>query len=132
MERYGPESTNLVLNGISVETFGDTDPAITVEDVENRTTLKRGLGGRNLRLDNATLPKRVTVNLMPDSPESRQIIALAKTGVDFAGTLGIVGAGEKYAFFDGILETRGQQGRAGKTSVSDDQFVFVFGNSEET
>lgn len=132
MLRYGADGANLTLFGIPIEEFGDTDPAITIEDITPRAALKYGLNATNVRLDGTARPKRVTVNLMPGSVEVRQILAAEKTGVDAVGAFTQTGTAEAYAFFDGVLETRGAQTRAGKTNVSDEQFVFIFGNSEET
>lgn len=131
LKSYGAENANLTINNISIETFGDSDPAITIEDIENRAQLKRGLNGTGLRLDNATRPKRVTVNLMPDSDEVHQLLALEKTGADLTFEFSQTGTGEKVAGFDGVIETRGQMTRAGKSQVSDEQFVFIFTDSDE-
>lgn len=132
MNRYGADGSNLNINGIAFEEFGDTDPAITIADVDPRSVLKRGVGGTSVRLDNQARPKRVTVHLMPGSDEVRQILALEKTGVDFAGSFRQTGTAETFVFFDGVLEQREQAGRAGKANVSDDTFVFLFNDSEET
>lgn len=132
LKAYGAEGANLTINAIPVEQFGDRDPAITIEDLENRAQLKRGLNGTGLRLDNATRPKRLTVNVMPDSAEARQLIALEKTGADITFEFSQTGTNEKVAGFDGVMETRGQLTRAGKSTVSDEQFVFIFTDSEES
>lgn len=132
MDKYGSANSTLIINGIEIENFGDTDPPINISDEEDRATLKRGIGGRTLRLDNRTRPKRVTVNILPGSPESRQLIAVAKSGADFSAYFKQAGTDESETMFDGILIQRGDRGRGGKTTVSDDQFVFLFGDSEET
>ncbi len=129
---FGAEGANLTIFGIPIEQYGDTDPAITIEDIEQRSTLKRGLGGTSLRMDNVTTPKRLTVNLMPDSAEVRQILAAARSGIDATFTFTQTGTNESHAGFDGILVNRNQVGRAGKTTVTDEQLVFEFADSEET
>lgn len=129
---YGAEGANLTVFGIPIDEFGDTDPPITIEDVEPRSTLKRGIGGTSLRMDNVTNPKRLTINLMPGSEQVRQILAAARSGVDATFTFSQTGTGERVAGFDGILENRGQLGRGGKTTVSDESLVFVFADSEES
>lgn len=132
MNKYGAAGANLIIFGIPVDEFGDTDPAITIEDVEDRSTLKRGLGGTSLRMDNVTNPKRLTVNLMPGSAQVRQILAAARSGADATFVFSQSGTGEKHAGFDGIFVSRGSVGRAGKTSVSDESLTFEFADSEET
>lgn len=132
LKRYGADGANLTVFGIPIEEFGDTDPAITIEDIDPRSTLKRGIGGTSLRLDSKTRPKRLTINLMPGSAEVRQILAAEKSGVDATFTFSQTGTQEKVVGFDGVLVTRGSMGRAGKSNVSDEQFIFEFADSEET
>lgn len=132
MQRYGADGANLTVFGIPVSDFGDTDPPITIEDIEPRSTLKRGIGGTSLRLDSKTTPKRLTINLMPGSSQVRQIIAAAKSGADATFSFRQTGTSEMVVGYDGILVNRGTMGRGGKTSVSDEQFIFEFADSEET
>lgn len=131
MTNYGAAGANLSINGITISSFGDTDPPIVIEDIEPRAALKRGTGGGSVRLDNVTRAKRLTIHLLPGSDEARQIIALDKTRVDFYGAFSQSGSGESLVFYSGILVNRGQLGRGGKTNVSDDQFIFEFNDSEE-
>lgn len=132
MKRYGADGANLTLFGIPIDDFGDTDPPITIEDLEPRATLKRGIGKTSVRLDSQTRPKRVTVNLIPGSDQARQILAVEKTGVDATFTFFQTGTTETVMGFDGVLVNRGSMTRGGKTSVSDEQFIFEFADSEET
>lgn len=132
MQRYGADGANLTVFGIPVSDFGDTDPPITIEDIEPRSTLKRGIGGTSLRLDSKTTPKRLTINLMPGSTQVRQIIAAAKSGADATFSFRQTGTAEMVVGYDGILVNRGTMGRGGKASVSDEQFTFEFADSEET
>lgn len=132
MNRYGADAANLTINGIPIEEFGDTDPPVTIEDIEQRSTLKRGIGGTSNRIDSVTRPKRLTVNLLPSSNEVRQLLAVEKSGVDFAATFRQTGTAETVTMFDGVLINVGPIGRAGKTTVTDHQFIFEFANSEET
>lgn len=132
MNQYGADGSNLTVFGIPLDEFGDTDPPITIEDIEDRATLKRGIGGTSLRLDNQTRPKRLTVNLMPGSDQVRQIIAAEKSGVDATFEFRQSGTGERVAGFDGVMTQRGQMGRGGRTTVSDEQLIFEFADSEES
>lgn len=132
MKRYGADGANLTVFGIPIDDFGDTDPPITIEDLEPRATLKRGIGKTTVRLDSQTRPKRLTINLIPGCDQVRQILAVAKTGVDASFTFFQTGTAETVMGFDGVLVNRGSMGRGGKTSVSDEQFIFEFADSEET
>ena len=132
MLNYSQDKGSLTLNGISFENLGETDPPITIEDIEPRTHLKRGTGGKSVRLDNATRAKRVTVCLMPGCDEVRQVLALDKARVDFNGLWSQAGTLEKVALFDGVLTNRGELGRGGKTAATDEKLIFEFNDSEET
>lgn len=132
MDKFGPANTTLIVFGIPIDDFGDTDPPFTIEELEQRATLKRGIGGNTLRLDNKTRPKRLTINLMPGSIQARQLIAAEKSGADCTFVCQQIGTNERVAGFDGVMTQRGSMGRGGKTSITDDQFVFEFGDSEET
>ncbi|AMO49202.1 Hypothetical protein AKI40_2814 [Enterobacter sp. FY-07] len=132
MKRYGADGANLTVFGIPIDDFGDTDPPITIEDLEPRATLKRGIGKTSVRLDSQTRPKRLTINLIPGCDQVRQILAVAKTGVDATFSFFQTGTAETVMGFDGVLVNRGSMGRGGKTSVSDEQFIFEFADSEET
>ncbi|MCA5919250.1 hypothetical protein LES60_06820 [Pectobacterium brasiliense] len=132
MKRYGADGANLTVFGIPIDDFGDSDPPITIEDLEPRATLKRGIGKTSVRLDSQTRPKRLTFNLITGSDQARQIIAVAKTGVDATFTFFQTGTAETVMGFDGVLINRGSMTRGGKTSVSDESFIFEFADSEET
>ncbi|HAT1590647.1 hypothetical protein [Klebsiella oxytoca] len=132
MKRYGADFTDLTVNGLPIDEFGDSDPPFTVEDIDPRSTLKRGVGKTSVRLDSQTRPKRLTVNLMPGSYQVRQLLALEKSGVDFFCTYRQRGTDETIAAFDGVITNRGPMGRAGKRTVTDEQFIFEFTDSEET
>lgn len=132
MNNYGADGANLTIFGIPIDDFGMTDPAISISDVqESRSSIKRGLGKTSVRIDSATRPKSLTVNLMPGSEQVRQLIAAAKSGVDATFTFSQSGTNEYVAGFDGVLTKRGEVKRAGN-NISDEQFTFEFADSEET
>jgi len=131
MFRYGADGANLTVFGIPLDQWGDTDPPITIEDIEQRSTLKRGIGGTAVRLDNQTRPKRLTISLMPGCDQVRQILAAEKSGVDATFSFRQSGTLEVLVGYDGVLVNRGTIGRGGKSSVSDETFTFEFNSSEE-
>ena len=132
MVKYGNGYSHLTINGIEIDDWGETDPPLTIEDIAARATLKRGTGKRSVRIDSATRPKRLTINLLPGGSQVRQIMALEKTGVDFYAKWTQQDTGEVIDCFAGVLTTRGQVGRGGRTTVTDEQFIFEFNDSEET
>jgi len=131
LTKYGAAEASLVINGIPIEEFGDTDPPITLDDAEERTVQKDGIGGTGLRLDRVNQPKTLVVNLMPGSDEVRQLLAVQATGADFTCTFRQIGTNEVTVMWDGTMNRRGPQGRAGRGSVTDEQFTFRFRDSQE-
>jgi hypothetical protein len=132
MKNYGASHADLIINGLPIDEFGDTDPPITIEDIDPRATLKRGIGKTSVRLDGPTRPKRLSVSLIPGCDQVRQLLALEKSGVDFFFTFRQRGTDETVEAFDGVMTQRGGMGRGGKQSASDETFVFEFADSEET
>lgn len=132
MKNYGASHADLTINGLPIDEFGDSDPPITIEDIDARATLKRGIGKTSVRLDGPTRPKRLTVNLMPGCDQVRQLLAIEKSGVDFFFTFRQRRTDEYVAAFDSVMTQRGSLTRGGKTSASDEQFTFEFSDSEET
>ncbi len=132
MKNYGASHADLIINGLPIDEFGDTDPPITIEDIDPRATLKRGIGKTSVRLDGPTRPKRLSVSLIPGCDQVRQLLALEKSGVDFFFTFRQRGTDETVEAFDGVMTQRGGMGRGGKQSTSDETFTFEFADSEET
>ncbi|MEQ4902876.1 hypothetical protein [Enterobacter hormaechei] len=132
MKNYGASHSDLIINGLPIDEFGDTDPPITIEDIDPRATLKRGIGKTSVRLDGPTRPKRLSVSLIPGCDQARQLLALEKSGVDFYFTYRQRGTDETVEAFDGVMTQRGGLGRGGKQSASDETFTFEFADSEET
>ena len=132
MALYGSENTYLTINGITIENYGDTDPPYVISDLEDRAVIKGGIGQTGLRLDNARRPRQLVVNLMPGSDEVRQLVALDKARAPITATHRVGGTDEAVVMTDGVIQRRGDMGRAGKANVSDDTWTFVFLTSDET
>lgn len=132
MIHYGVDNSYLTISGINIENFGNTDPPYTISDTEDRAVINGGVGETSVRLDNARRPKQLVVNLMPGCDEIRQLLALEKTGADITATHRVGGTAEMVVMSEGVIQRRGDMGRAGKSSVTDEQIQIVFNNSEET
>lgn len=132
LAKYGAAQVSLTINGINIETFGDTDPAVTISSEADWSTQKDGIGGVALRLDRINLPKTMTVNLLPGCDEVTQLLALQKTGEDFYATFRQIGTNESTVMYEGIMTQLGDRGRAGRGSVTDEVFNFRFNDSEDT
>lgn len=131
LAEYGASGAILTLNTLTVDDWGDTDPALTMEDIEPSATLTRGIGGKGILNSTVTIPKRVTINIKPGGDQSRALNAMRTNRTVIQGSFTQVGTGEIATFIDGVITTKGQTGRASKTGVSDDQFILEFNDSIE-
>lgn len=130
---FSPGDGLLILNGIEITEFGQTTSPITIEDVNPRTQMTYGLGGGALSMKPVTRRKRLTVNLLPGSAQSRSLVAMEKADVTIQGSWAQLGQIEAEVLVDGKIVSRGPRGRAGEStgSVTDDQFVIEFRDSSE-
>lgn len=131
---YSISGSILTLNRVTIDQFGETDGAIEVDDIDPRSTIKRGIFGGGARLRPATRPKRMTIYLMPGCDQVRWLIAQDKAGVTIHGIWQQQGTLEKEVFVDGEIVSRGTRKRAARTDagLSDEVFVIEFLDSTET
>lgn len=134
IRNYSSADGLLIINGTNITDWGETQPALTMEDIVPRAQMKRGLGGGAARLDPATIGKRITVNLLTGSSQARYLVGLMKSKVTIQASWAQLGSVEKESFVDGIIISRGPRGRIAENtgSLSDEQFVIEFRDSTET
>ena len=51
IENFSTEKIVVVINGRTIQDWGDTDPAITEAPIDPQTVIRRGQGGNAVRLD---------------------------------------------------------------------------------
>lgn len=131
---YSAADGILTINGTVIDDFGESDPALTIEDVKDRTALKDGLGGNSVALDAVATPKQLTINLMPGSAQARYLVGLMKSKITIQATWNQSGTMEAEALVDGRILRRGPRARIAEQtgSLSDEQFVIKFRDSTET
>jgi len=134
ISNYSSADGLLTINGTSINDWGETQPSVSIEDINPRVALKRGLGGNMAAMDPTTTPKRLTVNLLTGSPQARYLVGLLKSRVTIQATWTQMGTVETEVFIDGRITSRGPRGRIAEqtTSLSDEQFVIEFRDSTET
>ena len=120
------ENTIIVITGVGVlDDWGRTDPPFTVEQIDDSAVLGRGLGGNAFRFHRKNSGLRVTVNLMPGSPQAlalqAQVTAKSEVSGSYASIAGLEGA----VFGEGVV-TRGKSMARGGPGLNDATFVMEF------
>lgn len=134
IRNYSSADGLLIINGTNITDWGQTQPGLSIEDVNPRVQMQYGLGGGAAAMDPVTLRKRVTINLLAGSDQARYAVALAKAKTTIQGSWTQLGSVEAEVFIDGRIVSRGPRGRIAETagSLSDEQFVIEFRDSTET
>ena len=124
----GNFSTDLfvfTVNGRTIQDWGETATPYTDEPIDPKRALRRGQGGRAIRLDRINPGRRVTIYLNPGSPDSAFMQGLFNSGADITVAATQIGTLETTAGTEGVIVNDAQMGRAG-TTITDDQFVMEF------
>ena len=126
MNDLSVENTIMVITGVGViDDWGRTDPPFTVEPIDDQANLSRGLGGNAVRFHRKNPGLRVTLNLIPGSPQAlglqAQITAKSQVSGSYASIAGLEGA----VFSEGVI-TRGKSMARGGPGLNDATFVMEF------
>lgn len=121
----------VVVNGRLITGWGETDPALTIDPIDPKSTLRRGQGGSAVRLDRINPGRAITLNLNPSHPDSAFMMALMNANENVTLGVTVVGTGEKGIYTEGAIVNVGQYGRVGQ-SITDDSYEMEFNVSEET
>nr|WP_314569340.1 hypothetical protein [uncultured Pseudomonas sp.] len=120
------ENTIVVITGVGViDDWGRTDPPFIVEPIDDQANLSRGLGGNAVRFHRKNPGLRLTLNLMPGSPQAlalqAQVAARSEVSGSYASVAGLEGA----VFSEGVV-TRGKSMARGGPGMNDATFVMEF------
>lgn len=126
------ENCILVLTGVGqVTDWGRTDPPMVLEEIDDRGTLSRGLGGNAAAFHRINPGLRATLNLMPGSPQATVLQALANARSEMSGSYANINGLEAGVFSEGIFTRVRSIGRAGP-GMNDATFVVEFNVHELT
>lgn len=131
LNNFSTEKHAVNINGRTIEDWGQSDPPYTDDPIDQPSQLIRGQGGGAVRFDRLNPGRRVTLNLMPGSPDSAYLSGLYNSKANI--TLGRVQIGtlEAATGTEGVIVNKNQTGRGG-ASLSDDQYVVEFNGWTET
>ncbi|EPM0509730.1 MULTISPECIES: hypothetical protein [Pseudomonas] len=120
------ENTIVVITGVGVlDDWGRTDPPFTVEPIDDQAILSRGLGGNAVRFHRKNPGLRLTVNLMPGSPQALALQAQVNAKSEVSGSYASIAGLEGAVFSEGVI-TRGKSMARGGPGMNDATFVMEF------
>jgi hypothetical protein len=122
---FSTDLNTVTVNGRIMTDWGDSDPAITEDDIDPQSVLRRGQGGNAVRLDRINPGKSVVLNLNPGSADSAFMQALLNSKATIVYGRTQVGTLETVLGTEGAIVSKGQVGRGGQT-ITDDQYTIEF------
>lgn len=124
------DNSIIVISGVGVlSDWGRTDPPFTIEQIDDYGVLSRGLGGNAVGVYRKNPGIRLTVNLMPGSPQALALQAAAGAKQEMSGSYVNVDGLESGVFAEGIV-TRGKSMARGGPGLNDATFVMEFNSGE--
>lgn len=125
LANFGPDSSVLTINGRLIEDWGDTASPFSDAPIDPRVQLRRGQGGRAVRLNRKNPGRVVNIYLNPGSPDSAYMQVLFNSNANITISWTQIGTLEAAIGTDGVITNDAQMNRAG-TTVSDDQYTMEF------
>jgi hypothetical protein len=120
-----PQNSVLTINGATVDEWGQTDPPLTLEQIDDKEVLVRGLSGGAARIRRINEGWSLTVNLQPGSENSKYLSTLANNAVGVSASYATIGTNENWIGTEGVMTRQPSMGRGGP-GFTDDQFQFQF------
>jgi len=128
---FSTESAVVVINGREITDWGETATPYTSDPIDPKSLLRRGQGGRAVRMDRINPGRAIAVYLSPGSADSAYMQGLMNSKATI--TLGYtqIGSLEVEAASEGVITNDASKGRAGST-ITDDQYIMEFNIHNQT
>lgn len=126
LNNFSNDNTVVTVNGRQLTDWGMAEQPYTDEPIDPSSTLLRAQGGNAVRLDRANPGRRVTVYLNPGSADSAYMQGLFNSRANITLSYQQIGTLETALGAEGVIVNDGTRGRAGTTSITDDQFIMEF------
>jgi hypothetical protein len=123
LNNYSTDLLVVTVNGRVITDFGESDPPVSHDPIDARSTLRRGMGGNATRLDRINPGRTFTLNLNPGSPDSAYMQGLDNSRANITISVTQVGTLETALGSEGIIVNDGSVGRGGQT-ITDDQYII--------
>lgn len=126
LNNFSNDNTVVTVNGRQLTDWGMAEQPYTDEPIDPSSTLLRAQGGNAVRLDRANPGRRVNVYLNPGSADSAYMQGLFNSRANIELSFQQIGTLETALGAEGVIVNDGSRGRAGTTSITDDQFTMEF------
>lgn len=126
LNNFSNDNTVVTVNGRQLTDWGMAEQPYTDEPIDPSSTLLRAQGGNAVRLDRANPGRRVNVYLNPGSADSAYMQGLFNSRANITLSFQQIGTLETALGAEGVIVNDGSRGRAGTTSITDDQFIMEF------
>ena len=125
LANFGPDNSVLTVNGRVISDFGETASPFSDAPIDPKVQLRRGQGGKAVRLNRINPGRTVNIYLNPGSPDSAYVQGLFNANANIVLSWPQIGTLEAAIGTDGVITNDAAMNRAG-TTVSDDQYTFEF------
>lgn len=122
---YSTDGFITTVNGRQITDWGDNATPYTDEPIDPRSALRRGQGGRGIRMNRKNPGRRVTLNIQPGSPDAAYMQGLFESNANITLSRTQIGTLEFASGTEGIITNDGAVGRGGQT-MTDDVFIMEF------
>lgn len=126
LNNFSNDNTVVTVNGRQLTDWGMAEQPYTDEPIDPSSTLLRAQGGNAVRLDRANPGRRVNVYLNPGSADSAYMQGLFNSRANIELSFQQIATLETALGAEGVIVNDGTRGRAGTTSITDDQFIMEF------
>lgn len=125
LQNYGTDSFVFTLNGRPITDWGETASPFQDAPIDPKRQVRRGQGGRAVRLDRINPGRTVQLYLNPGSADSAYVQSLFTAGTELVCAYQQVGTLEGAVGTEGVVTNDAANNRAGST-ISDDQYTLEF------
>lgn len=120
------ENTVITVSGRQIQDWGEAENPVTEEAIDQKSTIRRGMGGNAARLDRINPGRRVTLSLNPGGADAAFMQGLLNSNANITYTRTVIGTLENAVGSEGAIINDGAINRAGGASISDDVFIMEF------
>ncbi len=125
LQNYGTDSFVLSINSRVMSDWGETASPFQDAPIDPKRQVRRGQGGRAVRLDRINPGRTVQLYLNPGSADSAYVQSLFTAGTEITLSYQQVGTLEGAVGTEGVVTNDAANNRAGST-ISDDQYTLEF------
>ena len=125
LQNYSNSLFVVVINGRTIKDWGETATPYNDQQIDPKSQLRRGQGGKGIRLDRINPGRTQTLTLNPGSPDSVFLQGLFNAGTNITCAVTQIGTLEAFAGAEGVITSDGSVGRGG-TTITDDVYTIDY------